>query len=98
MPEFDNLVAVVTGGASGIGAAIAARLAGAGAQVAVLDLDPAGADPAHFALEANIADRASVDAAIAAVADRFGRIDIVINNAGIGAQGTVADNDDDEWA
>jgi NAD(P)-dependent dehydrogenase (short-subunit alcohol dehydrogenase family) len=98
MPEFDNLVAVVTGGASGIGAAIAARLADAGAQVAVLDLDPTGADPAHFALEANVADRASVDAAIAVVAEKFGRIDIVINNAGIGAQGTVADNDDDEWA
>src|SRR5918993_212257 len=48
MPEFDNLVAVVTGGA--------------------------------------------------AVAEKFGRIDIVINNAGIGAQGTIADNDDDEWA
>jgi NAD(P)-dependent dehydrogenase (short-subunit alcohol dehydrogenase family) len=98
MPEFDNLVAVVTGGASGIGAAIAARLADAGAQVAVLDLEPAGADPAHFALEADISDRASVDAAISAVAEKFGRIDIVVNNAGIGAQGTVADNDDDEWA
>ncbi|HEV7849604.1 MAG TPA: SDR family oxidoreductase [Mycetocola sp.] len=98
MPEFDNLVAVVTGGASGIGAAIAARLSEAGAQVAVLDLDPAGADPAHLALQANVADRGSVEAAIAAVAARFGRIDIVINNAGIGAQGTVADNDDDEWA
>lgn len=98
MPEFDNLVAVVTGGASGIGAAIAARLAEGGAQVAVLDLNPADADPAHFAVEANVADRASVEAAIARVAEKFGRIDIVVNNAGIGAQGNVADNDDDEWA
>ncbi|MET4638355.1 SDR family oxidoreductase [Mycetocola sp. 2940] len=98
MPEFDNLVAVVTGGASGIGAAIAARLADAGAQVAVLDLDPTAAHPAHFALEANIADRLSVNGAIAAVAEKFGRIDIVVNNAGIGAQGTIADNDDNEWA
>ncbi len=98
MPEFDNLVAIVTGGASGIGAAIASRLHEAGAQVAVFDLNPADADPAHFAVEANVADRASVDAAVAAVAEKFGRIDIVVNNAGIGAQGTVADNDDDEWA
>ncbi len=98
MSEFENLVAVVTGGASGIGAAIAAQLSAGGAEVAVLDLQPDAADPAFFAVEANVADRASVDAAIAAVAERFGRIDIVINNAGIGAQGTVADNDDAEWA
>ena len=98
MSEFENLVAVVTGGASGIGAAVAARLAAGGAEIAVLDLHPDAADPAFFAVEANVADRASVDAAIQAVAERFGRIDIVINNAGIGAQGTVADNDDAEWA
>ena len=98
MHEFENLVAVVTGGASGIGAAIADRLREGGASVAVLDLAPEGADAAHFAVRANIADDASVRSAIAAVAARFGRIDIVVNNAGIGAQGTVADNDDDEWA
>ncbi|GAB3123377.1 SDR family NAD(P)-dependent oxidoreductase [Glaciibacter psychrotolerans] len=96
--EFDNLVAVVTGGASGIGAAIAARLHEGGATVAVLDLRPEGADAAHFAVQANVADTASVEAAIAAVVEKFGRIDIVINNAGIGAIGSIADNDDDEWA
>ncbi|GGE98843.1 SDR family NAD(P)-dependent oxidoreductase [Mycetocola zhadangensis] len=98
MSEFDSLVAVVTGGASGIGAAISARLAEGGATVAILDLHPDHADQNYFAVEADIADRASVHAAIARVAEKFGRIDIVINNAGIGAQGTVADNDDDEWA
>ncbi|QNE46298.1 SDR family oxidoreductase [Glaciihabitans sp. INWT7] len=96
-PEFGDLVAVVTGGASGIGAAIARRLHDGGAQVAVLDLQPEAADAAYFAVSANVADDASVRAAIAAVAEKFGRIDIVINNAGIGAHGTVADNDDDEW-
>ena len=96
--EFDGLVAVVTGGASGIGAAIATRLHEGGAQVAVLDLAPEGADPAHAAFAADVSDRASVDAAIAAVAERFGRIDIVINNAGIGAIGNIAANADDEWA
>jgi NAD(P)-dependent dehydrogenase (short-subunit alcohol dehydrogenase family) len=93
--EFDGLVAVVTGGASGIGAAIVARLTEGGASVAVLDLADVGGE--HFAARADIGDDASVRAAIDAVADRFGRIDILVNNAGIGAQGTVADNTDDEW-
>jgi NAD(P)-dependent dehydrogenase (short-subunit alcohol dehydrogenase family) len=95
--EFDGLVAVVTGGASGIGAAIAARLAEGGASIAVLDLN-ADATGEHFGMHADIGDDASVREAIEAVAERFGRIDILVNNAGIGAQGTVADNADDEWA
>lgn len=97
MREFENLVAVVTGGASGIGAAVARRLHDGGAFVAVLDLSAVGTDIADFSVRADVSNDASVHAAIAAVAEKFGRIDIVINNAGIGAQGTVADNDDDEW-
>jgi NAD(P)-dependent dehydrogenase (short-subunit alcohol dehydrogenase family) len=97
MSELDGLVAVVTGGASGIGAAIAARLGAAGAQVAALDLRPEGAGEGVLALAADVADDASVRAAVQQVIDRFGRIDLVVNNAGIGAQGTVEDNDDAEW-
>lgn len=96
--QLEGLVAVVTGGASGIGAAVAARLYDAGAQVAVLDLDPSSADPRFAAFAADVSDRASVDAAIAGVAEQFGRIDILVNNAGIGAQGDVSANDDAEWA
>jgi NAD(P)-dependent dehydrogenase (short-subunit alcohol dehydrogenase family) len=96
--QLDGLVAVVTGGASGIGAAIARALADEGAQVAVLDRDPSGADPRYAAFAADVSSREQVDAAIAGVAERFGRIDIVVNNAGIGAQGDIAANDDDEWA
>lgn len=96
--EFDGLVAIVTGGASGIGAAIAKRLHEGGAQVAALDLNPEAADPSLFAVAANVGDDASIRDAVAAVAARFGRIDIVVNNAGIGAQGTIEDNNDDEWA
>jgi NAD(P)-dependent dehydrogenase (short-subunit alcohol dehydrogenase family) len=50
-----------------------------------------------FAVHADVADDASVRAAVDAVVAHFGRLDIVVNNAGIGAQGTVADNDDAEW-
>ncbi|GAA5202740.1 SDR family oxidoreductase [Microbacterium jejuense] len=95
--DFDGLVAVVTGGASGIGLATALELAGRGASVAVLDVRPDVPAPLE-GFTADVSDRGSVAAAITAVGDRFGRIDIVINNAGIGASGTVADNGDDEWA
>ncbi|MHA7276042.1 SDR family NAD(P)-dependent oxidoreductase [Arthrobacter sp. HLT1-21] len=95
--DFTGLVALVTGGASGIGASTAARLAADGASVAVLDLNPDDAAPDHLALQCDIADDGSVRAAIDAVIGKFGRLDIVVNNAGIGAQGTVADNDDNEW-
>ncbi|MBO1268328.1 SDR family NAD(P)-dependent oxidoreductase [Arthrobacter cavernae] len=93
--EFEGLAALVTGGASGIGAAIADRLAAGGAKVAVLDLNPAGSP--HFGVECNVADDASVRAAVDAVAAKFGRLDVVVNNAGIGAQGDIAANDDAEW-
>jgi NAD(P)-dependent dehydrogenase (short-subunit alcohol dehydrogenase family) len=96
--EFDGLVAIVTGGASGIGAAVVSRLLEGGARVAVLDLNIAGANEAAFAVRADVGDRASVVSAVDAVAAELGGIDIVVNNAGIGAQGTVADNDDAEWA
>ncbi|WP_194410277.1 SDR family NAD(P)-dependent oxidoreductase [Microbacterium cremeum] len=96
--DLDGLVAVVTGGASGIGAAIAAALHAAGARVAVLDRDPSSADPRFAAVAADVSDRSGVERAISEVADRFGRIDILVNNAGVGAQGDIAANDDDEWA
>ncbi len=97
MSEFDGLVAVVTGGASGIGLATAELLAATGAQVAVLDLKPEVADPlVGFGCVVTAAD--SVRAAVDAVIERFGRLDVLINNAGIGAAGTVLDNPDDEWA
>ena len=95
---LDGLVAIVTGGASGIGAAIANRLHADGAAVAVLDRDTSNADERFAAFTADVSDRASVDAAVAAVGEKFGRIDIVVNNAGIGAQGDITANDDDEWA
>ena len=96
--DFDGLVAVVTGGASGIGAAIVDELQRRGARVAVLDLDPTRRPDRVLAVRATSADDASVVAARRRRSSpSFGGLDIVVNNAGIGAQGTVADNDDDEW-
>jgi len=95
--EFEGLVALVTGGASGIGLATAELLAERGARVAALDLSPDGVPASLLGVPCDVADPATVDAAVARVAAELGRIDIVVNNAGIGAQGTVEDNSDDEW-
>ena len=93
--EFDGLVALVTGGASGIGAAIVAELRARGATVAVLDVEHAPDADDHVACD--VTDRGQVEAAVRAVVDRHGRLDVVVNNAGISAVGTVEENDDDEW-
>lgn len=96
--DFDGLVAAVTGGASGIGAAIAAELSQRGAKVAVLDLNPPAADAdLSLAIRADVSDDASVCSAIKTVIETWGRLDVVVNNAGIGAQGTVESNTDDDW-
>jgi 2-keto-3-deoxy-L-fuconate dehydrogenase len=94
MAELSGLAAVVTGGGSGIGLATARLLAERGARVAVLDLKPGDE---FLGLSADVRDDASVRLAIDTAAERLGGIDIVVNNAGIGAAGTVADNPDDEW-
>lgn len=96
MAEFDGLVAAVTGGASGIGAAVVAALAERGAAVAALDVNEVTRQGV-FGVRADVTDDESARGAIDAVAERFGGLDILVNNAGIGAQGTVADNDDAEW-
>ncbi|MFJ3793297.1 SDR family NAD(P)-dependent oxidoreductase [Kitasatospora sp. NPDC090091] len=93
----DALVAVVSGGASGIGAAAAAALIARGVRVAALDLNPDDVAAPAVGVACDVSDDASVRAAVEQVAERFGRIDIVVNNAGIAAQGGVDDNDDAEW-
>lgn len=89
---LDNQVAVITGGAglNGLGFATARQMAAQGARVAILDLeraDPAGAaarlGAGHLGLVADVTDKASCEAAAAAVLQALGRIDVLINNAGI---------------
>ena len=95
MSGLDGLVAVVTGAASGIGAATVRALAAEGASTAGIDVvESAGVDLAQVA---DVTDQGSIDVAVAAVVERFGRLDIVVNCAGIGAVGSAAENDDDTW-
>ena len=75
-------VALVTGGSSGIGRATVQLLAKDGFRVASLDLSP-GSDEAEVALEMDIADAPAVEQAVAEVLRRLGRIDVLVNNAGI---------------
>lgn len=96
MGEFDGLVAVVSGGASGIGLATARLLAERGAQVLALDLYPE-VEPPLTGVRCDVTDDGEVRAAIEVVRDRFGTLDILVNNAGVGAQGDIAANSDEEW-
>ncbi len=93
MSEFDGLVALVTGGGSGIGAATASLLLERGADVAVLDVDPSGAPEGCRRLTADVTD----DAAVRDAVDELRRLDILVNNAGVGAIGDVTADDDAEW-
>ena len=88
---------MVTGGASGIGLAAAETIAARGGRVAVLDLRVDDVADPLVGLRCDVSDDDEVRAAVAAAAERFGGIDVLVNNAGIGAQGDVAANADAEW-
>src|ERR1700753_1579858 len=96
MTELTGLRALITGGGPGIGLAPARLFAGRGARVAVLDLDPAAAAPLP-GYAADVTDDAAGPPAVTAAAGELGGLDVLVNTAGIGAAGTVADNPDAEW-
>jgi NAD(P)-dependent dehydrogenase (short-subunit alcohol dehydrogenase family) len=93
MARFDGKIALVTGAASGIGAATAALLGQEGATVVGVDLAGDGAD----ILRADVTDPASVAEAVATAVERHGRLDVVVNCAGIFRFGRVEDVTLDEW-
>jgi len=95
--DFADLVAIVTGGASGIGLATARLLAQRGARVACFDLDPVKVPEPLVGVPADVTDDDAVQRGVDEVVREFGRIDVLVNNAGIGAIGTVADNPSEEW-
>jgi 2-keto-3-deoxy-L-fuconate dehydrogenase len=96
MSQFNGLHALVTGGASGIGLATATLMRKEGAEVAVLDVAQSGPD--GFVYErADVTDDVEVRRAVNSAIEQLGGLDLLVNNAGIGAQGGVEDNDDEEW-
>lgn len=101
--RLDGQVAVITGGASGIGSAIAELFAGYGARVAILDRDGEAADAVAarlggdaFAVAVDVSDADSVQQAVDAVLDRAGAVDVLINSAGV-ARLAAADSIDDAF-
>ena len=98
MRRFENKVAIVTGGSNGIGAAIVARLAAEGAKVMIADIASPAAlgDSVRFS-RTNVGAGAEVDALVAATLAKWGRLDVLVNNAGIGALAETPDMAEDVW-
>ena len=106
--DLSGQTAIVTGGAQGIGAGIADRLARAGAQIAVADLNADNGEAAAakltadglkaFAVQVDVSRRDSVEPMVQSVLDRAGQIDILVNNAGIaGIAAPIWEQSDDDW-
>src|SRR5690349_7993971 len=105
MASLNGKVVLVTGAARGIGAETARMAAAKGAKVAVVGLEPdelkavaASCGPDAIAIEADISDEASINSAYAEAAERFGRIDVVFQNAGIASGGTLREIDPEAFA
>ena len=102
MTSLDGRVALVTGGARGIGAAVVANLAAEGASVVIADIDELGAksvaDAVHAAggeataIAVDLAEETSILALVAATVDRYGAIDILVNNAALTDSGVLAED------
>ncbi|MFN8523185.1 MAG: SDR family NAD(P)-dependent oxidoreductase [Chloroflexota bacterium] len=96
-------VALVTGGASGIGNATVRVLAGEGASVVLADVRGSAEAASHLGeglvhgLDVDVTSTPSVQRAVAATVERFGRLDVLVNNAGVGWPRAIQDIDDDDW-
>ncbi len=106
MSYLENKVAIITGGASGIGSATARRFASEGGIIAGIDIympdDSAWKEIEELAgassfFTADVSDESAVEAAVSAVVEEFGRVDILINAAGITATGSLLDATEADW-
>ena len=103
MGRLEDKIAIVTGGGQGIGRAIAGKLAAEGATVVVTDLDEASAKetadalPGAIAIRADVTDRQGVQAMVGRVVEQFGRVDVLVNNAGWDKASSFADSDPADW-
>ena len=106
--RLDGKVTIITGAASGIGLATAELFMREGAHVVIADRDLAAAEKAAAALKTkgkgrcvamacNVAKATDVEALFAAVIKEFGRVDVLVNNAGYGIAGTVSETSDEDW-
>ena len=105
--SLDDRVAIVTGAGNGIGKATAVALARAGARIVAVDIDPAAAKVtadavaalgrASLAFDADVGDVASIDRMVGHVADTFGRIDVLVNNAGVTRRAYIMDLTEADW-
>jgi NAD(P)-dependent dehydrogenase (short-subunit alcohol dehydrogenase family) len=103
MGRLEDKIAIVTGGGQGIGQAIAGKLAAEGATVVVTDLDEASAKetadalPGAVAIRADVTDRQGVQAMVSRVVQQFGRVDVLVNNAGVSTSAPATREDPDEF-
>ena len=93
--RLDGRICLVTGAASGIGAATTRFFAREGATVVVVDLRPS--EDAAFSLIGDVADEADVERVVGEALEQFGRIDVLVNNAGISGVGDVAETTVEQW-
>jgi len=98
MGRFAGKVAIVTGGAAGIGAATVARLASEGAKVMIADIQPPAETSDEIAfMKTDVSSATEVAALVNTTAQKWGRIDILVNDAGLGALAETPDMDEDLW-
>lgn len=104
MRRLDDTRVILTGATGGLGTAIAVRLSAEGARVALTDVDPgaceklgAELDGPTLALGLDVADEQAWAEVVAAVADHWGGVDVLVNNAGIGSTGTVESESRGRW-